>query len=215
MLKLYGTRMSRAARSLWALEELGLKYEHVPLNTQGDSRKPEYLKVNPKGHVPALEDDGQVFWESMAVNLYLAEKYGEAPLWPSSVADYGHSYQWSLWAVTETEAHLFTLLANKVFLPKEQRSDKTVAAATEALKGPLKVLDGALAGKQYLLGSDFTIARAFPNRVAHQVQTQDGRSASRNAPSRTETWRAERRSEWARARSVPMHGGGFAHSRRD
>jgi len=36
MLKLYGTRMSRAARSLWALEELGLKYEHVPLNTQGD-----------------------------------------------------------------------------------------------------------------------------------------------------------------------------------
>jgi glutathione S-transferase len=62
-----------------------------------------------------------------------------------------------------------------VFLPKEQRSDKAVAAATEALKGPLKVLDGALAGKQYLLGSDFTIARAFPNRVAHQVQTQDGR----------------------------------------
>jgi len=54
----------------------------------------------------------------------LAEKYGEAPLWPSSVADHGHSYQWSLWAVTETEAHLFTLLANKVFLPKEQRSDK-------------------------------------------------------------------------------------------
>jgi glutathione S-transferase len=71
----------------------------------------------------------------MAVNLYLAEKYGEAPLWPSSVADHGHSYQWSLWAVTETEAHLFTLLANKVFLPKEQRSDKAVAAATEALKG--------------------------------------------------------------------------------
>jgi hypothetical protein len=51
------------------------------------------------------------------------------------VADHGHSYQWSLWAVTETEAHLFTLLANKVFLPKEQRSDKAVAAATEALKG--------------------------------------------------------------------------------
>ena len=54
MLKLHGTRMSRAARSLWALEELGLKYEHVPLNTQGDSRKPEYLKVNPNRHVPAL-----------------------------------------------------------------------------------------------------------------------------------------------------------------
>src|ERR1700730_3850868 len=65
------------------------------------------------------------------------------------------------------------------------------------------VLDVVQVDQQYLLGSDFTIARAFPNRVAHQVQTQDGRSASRNAPSCTETWRAERRSEWARARSVP------------
>jgi glutathione S-transferase len=45
-----------------------------------------------------------------------------------------------------------------VFLPKEQRSDEAVTAANEALKGPLKVLDGALAGKPYLLGSDFTIA---------------------------------------------------------
>jgi glutathione S-transferase len=94
----------------------------------------------------------------MAVNLYLAEKYGKASLWPSSVADHGHAYQWSLWVMTETEAYLFTLLANTVFLPEEQRSDKAVAAATEALKGPLKVLDGALAGKDYLLGSDFAIA---------------------------------------------------------
>ena len=93
--------MSRAARSLWALEELGLKYEHVPLNTQGDSRKPEYLKVNPNGHVPALEGRRPVFWGVMAVNVYLAEKYGKAPLRPSSVADHGHAYQWSLWAMTE------------------------------------------------------------------------------------------------------------------
>jgi glutathione S-transferase len=107
MLKLYGTRMSRAARSLWALEELGLKCEHVPLNTQGNSRKPEYPKVNPNGHIPALEDDGQVSWESMAVNLYLAENYGKALLWPSSVADHGHAYQWSLWAVTERGASVY------------------------------------------------------------------------------------------------------------
>jgi glutathione S-transferase len=60
--------------------------------------------------------------------------------------------------MTETEDYRFTLLANIVFLPEEQRSDKAVGAATEALKGPPKVRDGALAGKDYLLGSDFTIA---------------------------------------------------------
>jgi glutathione S-transferase len=158
MLKLYGTSMSRAARCLWALEELGLKYEHVPLNTQGDSRKPEFLKVNPNGHVPTLDDDGQIFWESMAINLYLAEKYGKAPFWPSSAADHGHASQWSLWVMTEAESHLLTILMHKMLLPKEQRSDKAIAAATEALKAPMKVLDGALAGKQYLLGNDFTVA---------------------------------------------------------
>jgi hypothetical protein len=55
--------------------------------------------------------------------------------------------------MTETEAYLFTLLANTVFLPEERRSDKAVAAATEGLKGPLKVLDDALAGRQYLVGT--------------------------------------------------------------
>jgi glutathione S-transferase len=158
MLKLYGTRMSRAVRSLWALEELGLKYEHIPINTTGESRNPEYLKVNPNGRVPTLEDNGQIFWEAMAINLYLAEKYGKAPLWPTSVADHGHAYKWSLWVMTETEASLYTLLAHTVFLPEDQRSDEAVVAANEALTGPLKVLDGALADRQYLLSNDFTIA---------------------------------------------------------
>ena len=79
MIKLYGTVMSRAGRAAWALEELGLKYEHVPISFQGDTRKPEYLKINPNGHIPAIDDDGLIVWESMAINLYLAEKYGKAP----------------------------------------------------------------------------------------------------------------------------------------
>jgi glutathione S-transferase len=158
MLKLYGTSMSRAARCLWALEELGLKYEHIPINTTGDSRKPEFLRVNPNGHVPTLDDDGVIFWESLAINSYLAEKYGKAPFWPSSAADHGHTCQWGLWAMTEVEPHMLALLMHKMLLPKEQRSDKAVAAASEALKAPLKVLDDSLKGRQYLLGGDFTIA---------------------------------------------------------
>ena len=71
MLKLYGTAKSRSARCLWALEELGLKYEHVPVETT-KAKSADHLRVNPNGHVPALEDNGQIFWESMAINLYLA-----------------------------------------------------------------------------------------------------------------------------------------------
>ena len=93
MLKVYGTSMSRAGRALWAAEELGLKFEHLPVGLDGSTRKPEHLRLNPNGHIPVIDDDGTILWESMAINLYLAEKYGKAPLWPSSAGDRARAYQ--------------------------------------------------------------------------------------------------------------------------
>jgi glutathione S-transferase len=158
MIKLYGTVMSRAGRPAWALEELGLKYEHAPITFQGDTRKPEYLKINPNGHIPSLDDNGLVVWESMAINLYLAEKYGKAPFWPATVEGHAGAYQWSFFGMTELEPHLIAILMNKLFLPAEQRSEAAVKNATTALAAPLKVLDDRLKSQEYLLGKDFTIA---------------------------------------------------------
>lgn len=158
MLKIYGTSMSRAGRALWAADELGIKFEHVPTGIgAAGSRTPEFLKINPNGHVPAIDDDGTIIWESMAINLYLADKYGKAPLWPAKAEDRGHVYQWSFWAMTEVEPHLITVLVNRMLLPKEQRNEQAAVSALEALKAPLKVLDQSLKGG-YLLGSEFTMA---------------------------------------------------------
>ncbi|MDO8431690.1 MAG: glutathione S-transferase family protein [Candidatus Binatus sp.] len=158
MIKLYGTSMSRAARCLWALEEAGLQYEHIPTSFDGGTRTPEHLKINPNGHVPALDDNGLILWESMAINLYLAEKYGKNGLWPASVADRGATYQWSFWAMTEVEPHLITMLINRLFAPPDQRDEKAVANAEAALRPPFKVLDDYLKGREYILGNQFTIA---------------------------------------------------------
>ena len=158
MTKLYGTSRSRSARSLWALEELGVKYEHVPINTTTDPKSAEHLKRNPNGHVPVLEDDGLLVWESMAINLYLAEKYGKNSLWPSDLASHADLYKWSFWAMTEVEPLLLTILRNRVMNPPEQRDEKAAAAAVESLKAPLNALEGSLKGKEYLLGNTFTIA---------------------------------------------------------
>jgi glutathione S-transferase len=155
MIKLYGTSMSRAARSLWALEEVGVKYEHVPVGFTGELRKPEYLKINPNGHMPALDDNGTLLWESMAINLYLAEKYGKAPLWPSTVEAHGVCYQWSFWGMTEVETPLLDIFLNKT---KQQADEKAVQGNIEKLKAPLKVLDDQLRSSDYLLGKEFTIA---------------------------------------------------------
>jgi glutathione S-transferase len=157
MVKLYGTSKSRSARTLWALEELGVKYEHIPTEVS-KAKGPEHLKVNPNGHIPALEDDGVVLFESQAINLYLAEKYGKNSIWPASVEDHGRTYQWSFWAITELESHFLTLLTHKIFLPADQRDEKKAGDAANALKAPLGVLEGALKGHDYLLGSKFTIA---------------------------------------------------------
>jgi len=157
MTKLHGTSRSRSARSLWALEELGVPYEHLPMPTT-EAKSAAHLKLNPNGHVPVLEDDGAVVWESMAINLYLAEKYGKNSLWPSDPAARADIYKWSFFAMTEVEPHLVTLLVNRVMAPPDQRNEKAAAAAVEALKAPLNALEETLKGKEYLLGKNFTIA---------------------------------------------------------
>ena len=89
MITLYGSARSRASRSLIVLEELGLAYEHRVLRAwDSDEDRATILGINPNGRVPALADDGLVLWESMAINLYLADRYG-GPLWPTDARTRG------------------------------------------------------------------------------------------------------------------------------
>src|SRR5262245_29777791 len=157
MIKLYGVPRSRAMRSLWMLEELGVPYENVTVDFITGTKQPDFAKLNPNGHIPVLQDGELVLWESLGINLYLARKYDKG-LWPKTAEDEGRAFQWSLWAMTEAEEPLLTALLNRVFFPPEQRDPKKADDAVERFQKPLGVLDGALAGREYVLGSDFTVA---------------------------------------------------------
>jgi glutathione S-transferase len=140
------------------LEELGLEYESVPVSFVGDVQKPEYLALNPNGRVPTLvDDDGTIVWESLAINLYLAEKY-DGGFRPRSPAERGHVLQWSFWAMTEIEPGLIDAFVHRVMLPEGQRDAKLADAGEAKLARPLAVLDGWLAGRRTLLGDRFTVA---------------------------------------------------------
>src|SRR5438552_18333968 len=83
-LKIYGIPRSRAFRTLWMAKELGLDYENVPTDMgNGGTRTPQFLAINPNGHIPAIDDNGVVLWESMAINLYLAKTHSAGTLYPS------------------------------------------------------------------------------------------------------------------------------------
>ena len=155
-LKIYGVARSRA---LWMAKELGLDYEHIKIDfATGETRTPAHLALNPNGHVPVIDDDGFILWESMAINLYLAKKYGRDGFYPTRLVDEARAWQWSFWGMTEIERPVLTALFNRAILPANERDPATADAAEKTLAQPLKVLDGALGRSPYLLGDKFTVA---------------------------------------------------------
>ncbi len=158
-LKIYGVARSRAFRTLWMAKELGLDYEHVKVDfATGDTCTPAHLALNPNGHIPVIDDDGFVLWESMAINLYLAKKYGAGRLYPIGLEDEARAWQWSFWGMTEVERPVLTAMFNRAILPEDKRDAAAADAAEQQLAGPLRVLDGVLGRSRNLLGNDFTVA---------------------------------------------------------
>jgi glutathione S-transferase len=159
MLKIYGIPRSRAFRTMWMAKELGLEYENVAIGTNdGSSRTQEFLAINPNGHIPAIDDDGFILWESMAINLYLAKKHGQGGLYPAQLQDEARAWQWSFWGMTEVERPVLTAMFHRALLPEDKRDAALADQCESELGRPLMVLDQAVAAQPYLLGEHFTVA---------------------------------------------------------
>jgi glutathione S-transferase len=157
MLQLYGNTRSRAMRCLWMLEEVGEPYELIEKTLRGeDLQSAEYLRLNPNARVPTLVDGEVVLWESMAINLYLAQKY-DGPM-HCDARVLGLAAQWSFWAMLEMEAHLLDLLEHRAMLPEFARDASKAERDELLLRKPLSVLDGALKERAHLAGDAFTVS---------------------------------------------------------
>ena len=153
-IKVYGSAMSRASRVMWCARELGIPYEHI--DVAWDSlKKPDYLAINPNGKVPAMSDGNLTMFKSLAINLYLAKKYGTGELYPTNIEDEARVLQWTLWAATEVEPHLLPSVLVKFGIYSDAAGAK---AAAERAKPALQVLDGQLKSREWIVGSKFGIA---------------------------------------------------------
>ena len=164
--------MSRDLRVLWALEETGLAYRVHPLDgVRGDLKSPEYLRVNPFGIAPSIDDDGFRLFESAAIVLYLADKAGK--LAPKDAKGRALARQWAFAALNTLEPPLIEIFAIDRFFADKAWAKERRPARVETARGRLAALDNELAGRAYLAGDEFTAPDILMTSVLRFVQHTD------------------------------------------
>ncbi|MEH2237182.1 glutathione S-transferase family protein [Nostoc sp.] len=150
MLKLYGSARSRASIVHWYLEEIKVPYEFVKLDMQaGEHLQPEYLAINPIGKVPGIVDGNFQLWESGAILLYLADKYGKTAL---SLEERAVFSQWVLFANATLAPGIFG---------EENREREMPRLLTP--------LNEIFSRQPFLLGNEFTVADVAVGSVLNYI----------------------------------------------
>lgn len=154
MLKLYFCPGTRAIRPMWVLEELGVSYEKVLVNLkEGEHKKEAYLKLNPLGVVPTLQDGDLTIFESIAICLYLSDKFLNKDLAPAfNSPERGLYYQWMTFVSASLEPAIFGLYSSK------EAGEEAQAKALDKLNSLAAIVSNALEGNDYLVGNKLTTA---------------------------------------------------------
>ncbi len=150
-MKLYYNPQSRAVIAKWMLDECGAQYELVPIDfTKGEHKAPEFLKINPAGKLPALEDGDSKIFEGAAICLYLGDKFPRAHLAPAiSAPERGRYLSLMVYSTSQLEPAMGDALLKVESLPQRGWTDFETAQT---------VVEGELGKGPYLFGDWFTAA---------------------------------------------------------
>jgi glutathione S-transferase len=158
-MKLYGTPPTRAIRALWLIKVLGLDCEVVPVKLmEGEHLSAEFLALNPAGKVPVLVDGDLVITESVAIALYLAEKFPEKRLIPSDLKARAEMYRWLFFLVTEIEAPLWRIARHTAIYPEAERLPGDVKLALKEGRQMAAVLEAHMRNREYFVGNTLSVA---------------------------------------------------------
>ena len=155
MIKLYDTPVSgncHKVRLFLSLLNLDYKTQSVNL-LKGEQKTPEYLTMNPLGKVPVIDDDGTVIWDSQAILVYLAKKYGDTDWYPDDAEGMGAVQKWLSFAANEMWAG--PAIARAIVKFKRDANPETAVKNSIAA---LRVLDSWLSDEEWLACDRPTIA---------------------------------------------------------
>ena len=157
-IKLYdAVPSSNSDRVKIALHEKGLPYERDTLNlAKKDQKRPEFLRLNPYGKVPVIDDGGRILFESCIINEYLDEKYPDPPLMPKDPYLRGRGRVLVDFALNYIHEPYWGL-RGEMLKPEAERNAAVVDQKRQSLRELLRYLEDALADKNYFLG-EFSLA---------------------------------------------------------
>ena len=158
LMKVYFAPQSRAVRTDWLLEEIGLPYalEKFQLG-QKEMRGPDYMAINPNGRVPTLVDSDVTITESTAIAQYLAAKYAPNLAPNSDAPDFADYLQWLHYAEGMIMPPINNYVVETILLPPERRNDEIAMRALKLLNRTLSAVEKHMKEREFL-ADHFTIA---------------------------------------------------------
>ena len=154
MITFYWNTAPNPAKVALCLEEMGLPYEIIPIDTRkGDQHKPEFLAINPNAKVPAIVDDGETIFDSNAILLYLAEKTGK--FLPAKPSDRGPMLSWLMFVASGIGPYSGQSVHFRNFAPEPK--DYAVNRYTFEAQRHWGILDARLGKQKYMVGDAYGI----------------------------------------------------------
>ncbi len=158
-MKLYGSKNSRSLRCAWALEEAGATYDYERVNMmKGEGQSPAFKAINRAGKIPVLTDDDMTLTESMAIVMYVAEKFPASPLMPASAVQRAQVFRWIFYVVSEVEPHLWAIAQHRFALPEDKRVSAIEPTCVWQLQREFRVIETMLAEGEFIAGDAFSAA---------------------------------------------------------
>ncbi len=151
MYTVIGGVSSRTFRVLWALEELGLTYDHIASPPQS----PDVTKLNPLGKIPVLMDGATALTDSVAIMTYLADKHGGLTA-PGGTRERAQQDAMTMWLIDEFDAALWLTAKHGFVLPEDQRLPEIKPFIRKEFARQLDIFETKIQG-DFVMGDTLTV----------------------------------------------------------
>jgi glutathione S-transferase len=158
-MKLYEFAPTRSIRARWTLQELGVEFEPITVNlVAGEHHRPEFLQLNPAGKIPVLVDGDLVLTESVAIVMYLAEKYRDRGFLPADPHERAELNRWLLFTATELEQPLWRIARHTAIYPEKDRLPADVTLASQEFRAMAQIVEQHMQQRRFVVGDSVTVA---------------------------------------------------------